>query len=62
MKYMYVEMREEGKNLKKSLAEEKNILWKNIQVMMNSYLGGFHLPSDFTGISDSKESSPWCAI
>lgn len=55
--------RETGKNQKESCGEEENILMEKHKVMENgSYLDGIHILSDFTGIWDSKASSPWCAI
>ena len=55
--------KETGKNQKVNPVNEKNIVMgKNIQVMKDCCLDGIHLPSDFAGTSDSKESFPWCTI
>ena len=54
--------RERGENEKERIKrtvvlKKKTFLRKNIQAMKDSCFDGIYLPSDFTGISGSKESS-----
>lgn len=54
--------RERGRNQKENSLKEKNIVMEKHTGDEGCCLDGIHLPSDFTGISESKKSFPWCTI